>query len=168
MVDSPRSSPRAPTTVLLVDDDPSTLLICRKILEAEGFVVLQAAGSSEALKLQADHHAPIDLVVTDIMLPPPGFQLSSADNPFPRVNGRELADLLLRSKGELRIIFMSTSSKEQLLASEMISADAPFLKKPFSTEAFRDMIHKVLAGPPTTRQSKNRGPASSKDIDWFG
>ncbi|HJR77953.1 MAG TPA: response regulator [Nitrospiraceae bacterium] len=168
MVDLPHSSPRPPTTVLLVDDDPSTLLICRKILEAEGFIVLQAAGSSEALKLQADHHAPIGLVVTDIMLPPPGFQLSTAGNPYPRVNGRELAELLLRAKGELRIIFMSTSSKEQLLAGEMIPADAPFLKKPFGTEAFRDMIHKVLAGPPATKQLKNRGPASSKDIDWFG
>jgi CheY-like chemotaxis protein len=167
MVNLPHSSPRPPTTVLLVDDDPSTLLICRKVLEAEGFMVLQAAGSSEALKLQADHHAAIALVVTDIMLPPPGFQLSTAGNPYPRVNGRELADLL-RAKGELRIMFMSTSSKEQLLAGEMIPADALFLKKPFSTEAFRDMIHKVLAGPPVTKQSKTRGPASSKDIDWFG
>lgn len=167
MVDRPHNRDRSSATVLLVDDDPATLLICRKILDADGFIVLEAAGSSEALKLQAEHHAAIDLVVTDIMLPPPRFQLSTAGNLFPRVNGQDLADLLLRSKRELRIIFMSTTSKEHLLERKMIPADALFLKKPFSTEGFRDMIHKALAGPPAVKQSKNAGPAS-KDIDWFG
>jgi CheY-like chemotaxis protein len=167
MVDSSHSHARSPATVLLVDDDPAALLICRKILETDGVVVLQAPGSSEALKLQADHQTPIDLVVTDIMLPPPGFQLSTAGNPFPRVNGQDLADLLLRSKGDLRIMFMSTTSKEQLLERGMIPADAPFLQKPFSAEVFRDMVYKTLAGPPTTRKPKKTGSAS-KDIDWFG
>ena len=168
MRDSPYRCDRSSATVLLVDDDPATLLTCRKLLETDGFVVLQAPGSSEALKLQADHHAPIDLVVTDIMLPPPAFQLSTAANPFPRVNGQDLADLLLRSKRELRIIFMSTSSKEHLLERKMIPADALFIKKPFSAEVFRDMIHQALAGPPTMKQPTDGGPTPSKDIDWFG
>jgi CheY-like chemotaxis protein len=168
MADSPHSCVRPPATVLIVDDDPATLLICRKILETEGFVVLHAPGSSEALKLRADHRTPIDLVVTDIMLPPPGFQLSTAGDPFPRVNGRDLADLLLRSKGELRILFMSTTTKEQLLERKMIPADALFLKKPFSAEVFHDMIHQALVGPPAIRPLKHDGSESSKDIDWFG
>ena len=167
MMNAPHGS-RPPMTVLLVDDDPSTLLICRKILEEEKFVVLQAAGSSEALKVQADHHTPIDLVVTDVLLPPPGFQLSIAGNPFPRVNGQELADLLLSSKQELRIIFISTSSKEDLQARGMIAANALFLQKPFSVETFRNLVYKALAAPPATRQSKKGGPASPKEIDWFG
>jgi CheY-like chemotaxis protein len=168
MVDSPHSCGRSPATVLLVDDDPATLLICRKLLEADGFVVLQASGSAEALKLQADHHTPIDLVVTDVMLPPPGFQLSTAGNPFPRVNGHDLANLLLGSRGELRIMFMSTTSMELLQERKMIPADALFLQKPFGAEVFRDMIHKVLAGPPTIIKSKNSGSAPPRDIEWFG
>jgi CheY-like chemotaxis protein len=162
------SNPRPPITVLLVDDDPATLLICRKILEGEGFEVLQATGSTEALQLQADSRTRIDLVVTDIMLPPPGFQLSTAGNPFPRVNGQELADLLLTARKELRILFMSTSSKEDLLARGMMPANALFLQKPFRAETFRETVHKALEGPPATRQSKNDGPASPKEIDWFG
>jgi CheY-like chemotaxis protein len=168
MTHSPHSNPRPSITVLLVDDDPATLLICRNILEGEGFVVLQAPGSTEALQLQADPRTRIDLVVTDIMLPPPGFQLSTAGNPFPRVNGLELADLLLSSKRELRILFISTSSREDLLARAMMPANALFLQKPFGTETFRDMVHKALDGPPATKQSKSGGPASPKEIDWFG
>jgi hypothetical protein len=38
-------------TILVVDDDPSMMLICTKTLRAEGFTVLEAEGSSEALKI---------------------------------------------------------------------------------------------------------------------
>jgi hypothetical protein len=102
------------------------------------------------------------------MLPPPGFQLSTAGNPFPRVNGHDLANLLLGSRGELRIMFMSTTSMELLQERKMIPADALFLQKPFGAEVFRDMIHKVLAGPPTIIKSKNSGSAPPRDIEWFG
>ena len=77
----------SPATILVVDDDPATLLVCRKNLCAEGYAVVQAAGSSEALKLFAEHDGAIHLVLTEIMLAPPGFQLSVENNPFPRVNG---------------------------------------------------------------------------------
>jgi hypothetical protein len=50
----------------------------------------------------------------------------------------------------------------------MIPADALFLQKPFGAEVFRDMIHKVLAGPPTIIKSKNSGSAPPRDIEWFG
>lgn len=59
-------------------DDPSMMLICVKKLRAEGFTVLEAEGSSEALKILDTHHQPIDLVLTDLMLPPPGLQLSAS------------------------------------------------------------------------------------------
>jgi CheY-like chemotaxis protein len=160
--------PHSPTTVLLIDDDPSTLLLCRTALEREGFVVLQAAGSSEALKLQAEHPAAIHLVVTDVMLPPPDFQLSIANNPFPRVNGLQLVDLLLDSKRTFRIIFMSTSSKEDLLARGLSRANAPFLRKPFTAEAFSALVSDTLAGPPAAKQSKKDGQATTREVDWFG
>lgn len=142
--------------------------MCRKTLERESFVVLQAAGSSEALKLLAEHRSPVDLVVTDILLPPPDFQLSIAGNPFPRVNGQELVDLLLDSMKELRIMFMSTSSRDDLLAGGMIRPTIPFLQKPFTAEAFSNRVHEALAGPAATKQPKKPGPNSAKRVDWFG
>lgn len=159
--------PHSPTTVLLIDDDPSTLLLCRKQLERDGFIVLQAAGSSEALRLQAEHPAPIHLVVTDVMLSPPDFQLSIANNPFPRVNGLELVDLLLDSKRTFRVIFMSTSSMEDLLSRGLLRANVPFLRKPFTAEALSALVSDALAGPPAAKQSKKHGPVPTKEVDWF-
>ena len=160
--------PDSPPTVLLIDDDPSTLLLCRRQLERDGFVVLQAAGSSEALQLQADLPAPIHLVVTDVMLSPPHFQLSIANNPFPRVNGLELVDLLLDSKRTFRVIFMSTSSMEDLLSRGLLRANVSFLRKPFTAEAFGALVSAVLAGPPAAKHSQKHSPLPTKEVDWFG
>lgn len=55
--------------IWVLDDDPSMMLICAKTLRAEGFTVLEAAGSSEALKILTTHQVPIDLLLTDLMLP---------------------------------------------------------------------------------------------------
>ena len=57
-------------TILVVDDDPSTLLLCSRKLQAEGFQVLQAGGSSEALQLCSQHKGDIHLLLTDLLLPP--------------------------------------------------------------------------------------------------
>ena len=72
---APVSSSNA-KTILVVDDDPSTMLICVKRLRAEGFTVLEAEGSPEALMILSTHQGPIDLLLTDLMLPPPGFQFA--------------------------------------------------------------------------------------------
>lgn len=169
MNDSIRPNSKAPVTVLLIDDDPSTLLVCRTRLQQQGFTVLQAPGSSEALKLQAEHAGPIHLVITDIMLPPPDFQLSVANNPFPRVNGLELVDRLLDSKPDLRIIFMSTRSKDDLLARGMIRGNLPFIQKPFTVEALNTLVHQTLAGPPAIKNTKKKdGTGAAQEVDWFG
>ena len=60
-------------TILVVDDDPSIRLICVKTLCAKGFTVLEAQGSSEALKMLATHQEPIDLLLTDLCCLRPAF-----------------------------------------------------------------------------------------------
>ncbi len=95
------------STILIVDDDPSTLLVSAKPLQDAGYTVLQAPGSSEALRLYAEHPNPVHLVLADIFLPPPGFQLSVEKNPYPRVNGLEMVERLLEGTRDLRIILMS-------------------------------------------------------------
>ena len=64
--------PTAPksATILVVDDEPSILKLCRAILQPEGFTILEAEGSSDALKICAKHDGPIDLLLTDLVLPP--------------------------------------------------------------------------------------------------
>jgi CheY-like chemotaxis protein len=98
-------------TVLIVDDDPSMLLLCSTKLERAGYKVLQAAGSSEALKTCSEYHGRIDLLLTDLLLPPQGFSLASASNKFPRVHGHLLVERFLEMKKDVRVLLMSALSK---------------------------------------------------------
>src|SRR5579883_3610093 len=56
-------------TILTVDDDDDILKMLRKILEVEGFTVIDARDGEEALARMAQHHAAVDLVVLDLNLP---------------------------------------------------------------------------------------------------
>lgn len=68
-------SPSSTKTILVVDDNPSTRLICVKKLRAERLTVSQAEGSTEALKILDTRQEPIDLLLTDLMLPPSGSSI---------------------------------------------------------------------------------------------
>jgi CheY-like chemotaxis protein len=140
-------------TILVVDDDPSTRLICAKTLRAEGFTVLEAEGSSEALKILATHPKPIDLLITDLMLPPPGFRLASTKNPYPRVHGHDIIQRTLAMKRTSRVILMSSLSKPERKAYRLVTDQVPFLQKPFSVETMMQLVHAVLAAAPLTYAS---------------
>src|SRR5438093_12841261 len=74
-------------TVLLVDDDPSMVALCRKKLEEEGFKVLQASESPEALDTCSGHSGPIHLLLTALLLPPKRRQWAAAPSKLARRHG---------------------------------------------------------------------------------
>jgi len=153
-------------TLLIVDDDPSTLLLASKPLQDHEYTVLKAPGSAEALRLYAEHPTPIHLIVTDIFLPPPGFQLSVEKNPYPRVNGLELVDRLLERKREIRIILMSSTPGADLQSRGLIREGLPFLKKPFTSEALLTLIRETLAGPPATQGPVKPSASAKGEVEW--
>ena len=126
--------PSIAKTILVVDDDPSMRLICATTLRAKGFTVLEAEGSSESLKILATHQEPIDLLLTDLMLPPPGLQLTSTKNLYPRVHGHEIIQRTLAMKKTFRVILMSSLSEQERKAYRLVTDQVPFLQKPFSVE----------------------------------
>jgi CheY-like chemotaxis protein len=95
---------RISRAILVVDDDPLIVTHCTAFLEEAGFTVLGADGSSEALKICTQHQGPIDLLLTDLIMPPPAFQLASAANQFPNLNGHDLAIRATMIRRGLRII----------------------------------------------------------------
>jgi CheY-like chemotaxis protein len=158
---------RQPSIILIVDDDPSTLLLSTKPLQDAGYTVLQAPGSSEALRLCNEQARPVDLILTDIFLPPPGFQLSVDNNPYPRVNGLEMIERLLEGKRTLRVILMSSSPGPELCRRGLIRDGLPFLKKPFATAALLTLVQQVLAGPPASADPKRLPPSGKGEVEWF-
>lgn len=162
---SPSSGNAPPPTILVVDDEPSIAGLCRAFLQQEGFHVLDADGSSAALKICTRHEGPIDLLLTDLVLPPPGFHLASSDNEFPHVHGHELALRAARIRPGLRIILMSGNPDKQLTSHGINRGTLPFLQKPFTRSALLELIQNVLRNPPPTLNVHRTDVAN--EVDWF-
>jgi DNA-binding NtrC family response regulator len=164
--DSNSQSTQSPATILVVDDEPSIVRLCRALLQPEGFTILEADGSSDALKICSKHEGPIDLLLTDLILPPPGFQLASSSNEFPHVHGHELAMRAATIRKGLKIILMSGSLDKELASHGIKRGTLPFLQKPFEKAALIQLIRDVLQNPHPTL-NLNQGKAAN-DVDWFG
>jgi PAS domain S-box-containing protein len=102
-------------TVLIVEDEDAVRKLAVKALEKDGCTVLAAANGVEALELVDRHDGPLDLVVSDLVMPDMG--------------GRELAAELRQRRPELPILFMSGYDDAMVDDGD----DAPaFLAKPFT------------------------------------
>jgi CheY-like chemotaxis protein len=156
-------------TILVVDDEAIITKLCKTILQQAGFSVLDACGSSEALKIFAQHKGPIDLLLTDLILPPPGFQLASNSNQFPHVHGHELAVRALRMRKDLRVIVMSGNVDKDLAGYGIRRGNLPFLHKPFELQALVTLVQQTLHAPPPSAESLTEGqPGVPKVGDgWF-
>ena len=154
-------------TILVVDDELPIVKLCKALLEGAGFTIFEADSSSEALKICTEHQGPIDLLLTDLVLPPPGFQLASTSNQFPHVNGHELAVRATLIRSGLRIILMSGNPDKELASHGIKRGTFPFLEKPFERDRLIALVQNVLAQPAPTLGVEDR-PRAANDTDWFG
>lgn len=152
------STPR----ILVVDDDPVTRTFCTKILNQADYSTLAASGSSDAMWLATSSTDPFNLLVVDVFLPiSPELQLSSIQNVYPPVNGDEMIRLMLDTVPELRVLYISSSSRAHLLKEGIDLGSAPFLQKPLEAETFLHSVKMTLEAPPlrlTTCRNATSGP----------
>lgn len=144
IVQAPLSPPGGAYTILVVDDDPAMLHLCAKMLERDGFKVLQASGSTEAMSICTTHGGDIHIAMVDVMLQPPAFQIQSEKLHCPRVHGHTLAMGLMAKRRGLRVIMMSTTPKASLANNGIDLSGVPFLSKPFSREKMITTIRQQL------------------------
>lgn len=140
-------------TILVVDDEPAITKLCKTILQLAGFSVLAVDGSSEALKICTQHEGAIDLLLTDLILPPPGFQLASSSNQFPHVHGHDLAFRALHIRKDLRVILMSGNVDKDLAGYGIRRGELPFLPKPFDQQALVALVRQTLDTTPPSIES---------------
>src|ERR1041384_7060777 len=120
--------------ILLVDDEADDRARMAQTLEGEGYFVLQAANSTQALRTAEAQSSTIDLLVTDISLPV--------------TNGCELAKRLLKHYPELRILFVSGYVGSEVCRYYGIPmTDLFFLRKPFENTDLAERVRRVLASP---------------------
>jgi DNA-binding NtrC family response regulator len=158
-----------PTTILVVDDEPSITKLCKAILQQAGFSVLNADGSSEALKICTQQEGPIDLLLTDLILSPPSFQLASSSNRFPHVHGHELAVRALRIRKNLRVILMSGKIDQDLAGYGLRRGNLPFLSKPFEPQTLVALVQQTLHVSPPSAESLTEGKPGVPKVgdEWF-
>ena len=120
-------------TILLVDDEEMVRKMVSKILERNGYKVLEACFSSQAYIVAHQYQAPIHLMVTDVMMP--------------GTSGPVLAGKLASSRPEMKVIYMSgwpeDVVREKLREIEM----APFIYKPLLFENLSKTVRAVLDAP---------------------
>jgi len=106
--------------------------MAREILEMHGYTVLEARCPSEAVRLGEGHEGPIDLLLTDVVMP--------------EMSGRELADRLLDVRRALKVLFMSGYTDDAIAHHGVLDPDTAFLEKPFSPDALVRKVREVLGG----------------------
>lgn len=154
-------------TILVVDDEVAITKLCKAILERSGYTVLEADGSSEALKICTQHQGRIDLLLADLVLPPLCFQLAPASNPFPHVNGYELAMRASEIRNGLRLILMSGNPDKELLNHGIRRGTLPFIAKPFEGEYLVSLVEHVLTQPAPILAAEQSANAAN-DMEWYG
>ena len=154
-------------TILVVTDESAHGALCRSVLEETGCTVMAADGSSSALKVCAQHEGAIDLLLSDLILPPPGFQLASSANQFPHVNGFELAVRAVAIRKDLRVILMCKDREKELAAHGLSRTTLPILTRPFERKSLIGLVQEVLLQPPPAVQPAAHDKAAN-DEEWFG
>jgi PAS domain S-box-containing protein len=119
-------------TVLLVEDEEAVRHMTQEILKSNGYRVLDASDGAEAVELSAEYDGPIDVMVTDVVMP--------------RLGGRELAEKLSSARPEMRVLYMSGYTDDAIVHHGVLDGRAAFLEKPFTPDALTMKIREVLAG----------------------
>jgi len=132
-----RAGPRDITgqdTILLVEDEDAVRSFAARALKMRGYTVLEASGGEAALEIVRRHPEPIDLLVTDVVMP--------------GIDGPTLVRAARRLRPEMRIIFMSGYAEDAFRRNEEKAEELHFLPKPFGLKQLVAKVREVLSDSP--------------------
>jgi signal transduction histidine kinase/ActR/RegA family two-component response regulator len=129
---SKRSTQASPgrETILVVEDLEVVRSLVRKILERKGYEVITANSGKEALESVRALTRPVDLLLTDMVMP--------------GMSGRDLCRELHVLYPELRVIYMSGHTQDAALHHEAETGQVDFLQKPFSVNTLVETVRQVI------------------------
>jgi len=118
------------TTILLVEDDDIMRVLTAQLLTEHGYTVVEASDGKSALETVESHVAPIDLVLTDVIMR--------------RMGGPELVDRLNATRPGMKVVYMSGYTGEQMANRAVLQPGVTLLEKPFTRTALLNLIHTAL------------------------
>jgi DNA-binding NtrC family response regulator len=119
-------------TILLAEDDPAVRSAVRSMLREIGYHVLEARNASRAIELLRTASGPIDLLLTDVVLPV--------------INGIDLARAAQQIRPTLKVVYMSGHTDDAQVKA-IANTRANFLQKPFGVDELNRTVSAALADP---------------------
>lgn len=124
---------RGAEVVLLVEDEDLVRQLATGILRRKGYSVIEAHNPAVALEICANRAEPIELMVTDVVMP--------------GMTGRELARRLAPIQPSMRVLYMSGYTEDAIVRRGVLDPDIPFIEKPFTPSSFAQKVREVLDAP---------------------
>jgi two-component system cell cycle sensor histidine kinase/response regulator CckA len=124
-IDEPRD-----ITILVVDDEPMVLRMAVSMLKRLGYVVLAAKTPDQAIQIARESCIRIDLLLVDLIMP--------------EMNGRELAEHLLKIQTRMKVLYMSGYTADIISNLGILEEGVFFIEKPFSKNDLAARIQAAL------------------------
>jgi two-component system cell cycle sensor histidine kinase/response regulator CckA len=121
-------------TILLVEDEAVVRDLVCEILRESGYLILSAPSGPDAMKITAEYTKPIDLLITDVVMP--------------EMSGPELANTLRRARREMRVLYMSGYTDDALLVRQGLPENCAFIRKPYTPLQFLQKVRETLDAAP--------------------
>jgi CheY-like chemotaxis protein len=122
--------PQGSETILLAEDEGPVRKVLVRTLEKYGYRVLEAHNGIEAVQKAWAYKDPIHLLLTDTVMP--------------KMNGKELADELKKTRPKTKVLFVSGYPREVLSQQGILNSDIHLIQKPFELEDLAREIRKIL------------------------
>jgi two-component system, cell cycle sensor histidine kinase and response regulator CckA len=127
-------TPRGSETILLVEDEDNVREVAEAILKELGYNVMVAKNGMEALAVIENSTGNIELLITDIVMP--------------GMNGRELAEHILGTHPEIRVLYTSGYTEDVIVHHGVIEEHINFLGKPYTLQTLGMKIREILDSNP--------------------
>lgn len=121
---------RGKETILLVDDEDFLRNVLIDLLGQLGYQMLSAANGTEALEVAAAFPGKIDLLLTDVMMEP--------------ISGPALAEELLQSRPDIKVVFISGYADASLAPDGILKPGTILVQKPFTVRILSSKLQEIF------------------------
>ncbi len=125
-----RKPPRGTETILLAEDDDLVRTAAASILSQHGYTVIDSDDPVRALQLSEEHDGPIQLLLSDVIMP--------------MWNGRDLYQRVQKLRPELRVVFMSGYTERAISHYGVLDEGVHFIQKPFTSLSLLTAVRDAL------------------------